>query len=71
MADGALPITSLKGKVSDAEWQARVDLALVPQRLASAVRRVEILDADGSFTSGNYEKALRSDHVPFLLEMSV
>ena len=29
--------------------QARVDLALVPQRLASAVPRVEILDADGSF----------------------
>jgi exonuclease III len=51
--------------------QARVDLALVPQRLASAVRRVEILDADGTFTSGNYEKALRSDHVPILLEMSV
>lgn len=34
MADGALPITSLKGKVSEAEWQARVDLAALYRLVA-------------------------------------
>lgn len=39
MADGSLPITSLpipslKGKVSDAEWQARVDLAALYRLVA-------------------------------------
>ena len=43
--------------------QARVDLALVPQRLASAVRRVEILDADGLFFERiALGETLRSDH---------
>jgi ribulose-5-phosphate 4-epimerase/fuculose-1-phosphate aldolase len=34
MADGTTPITSLKGKVSDAEWQARVDLAALYRLVA-------------------------------------
>ncbi|ACL94724.1 class II aldolase/adducin family protein [Caulobacter vibrioides] len=34
MADGALPTMSLKGKVSEAEWQARVDLAALYRLVA-------------------------------------
>ena len=54
---------------------SRVDLALVPRRLKAAVERIEVLDTAGTFTTKlvveqrEYTKALRSDHVPILLEM--
>ena len=50
---------------------ARVDLALVPRRLAADVVRVDILDEDGTFTTAGYTQAARSDHVPILLELRV
>lgn len=56
------------------KWQSdikpgRVDLCYVPR--ARAVRSAEVMDADGVFTTADMTRALRSDHVPVLVEIEV
>ena len=50
---------------------ARVDLCYVPASKAPNIRSAEIMDADGTFTTANKTKALRSDHVPVLVEIDL
>ena len=50
---------------------ARVDLALVPGRLAARVVRVDIMDSDATFTTDGNTRALRSDHVPLVLLLEI
>ena len=51
---------------SQALFQARVDLCLLPQRRMAELVDVDILDEDGKFTKDAYKTALRSDHVPLV-----